>query len=103
MGPHIRVGVDVGVKTHQVGIAGPDGAILEEFSIPHSQEGFQEFFSRIERHHRKLGLPVAVAMEGYNGCGRPLDRMIREKGYKLYNVNNLKLALACPRFLVHPE
>jgi len=92
MGPHIRVGVDVGVKTHQVGIAGPDGAILEEFSIPHSQEGFQEFFSRIERHHRKLGLPVAVAMEGYNGCGRPLDRMIREKGYKLYNVNNLKLA-----------
>ncbi len=26
--PQIRVGVDVGCKTHQVGIAGPDGAIL---------------------------------------------------------------------------
>ncbi len=31
-------------------------------------------------------------MEGYNGCARPLDRLIQEKGYTLYNVNNLKLA-----------
>jgi len=90
--PMIHVGVDVGCKTHQVGIAGPEGTILEEFSIPHTQDGFTEFFARIERHRRKLGLPVAVAMEGYNGHARPLDRMIVEKGYKLYNVNNLKLA-----------
>jgi len=90
--PMIRVGVDVGCKTHQVGIAGPDGTILEEFSIPHTQDGFREFFRRIEHYRRKLGLPVAVAMEGYNGHARPLDRMIVEKGYRLYNVNNLKLA-----------
>ncbi|MBC7099396.1 transposase [Candidatus Bipolaricaulota bacterium] len=88
----IRVAVDVGGKTHHVGIAAPDGKLLDEFSIPHSQEGFREFFSRVERHRRKLNLPVAVAMEGYNGHARPLDRMIRERGYKLYNVNNLKLA-----------
>ena len=31
-------------------------------------------------------------MEGYNGYARPLDRMIQEKGYTLYNVNDLKLA-----------
>ena len=31
-------------------------------------------------------------MEGYNGYARPLDRLIQEKGYTLYNVNNLKLA-----------
>jgi transposase len=31
-------------------------------------------------------------MEGLNGYGRPLDRMVQEKGYQLYNVNNLKLA-----------
>jgi len=35
---------------------------------------------------------VAVAMEGEGGHARPLDRMILEKGYNLYNVNNLKLA-----------
>jgi len=39
--PEIRVGVDVGCRSHRVGIAGPDGAILEEFDIPHTQEGFQ--------------------------------------------------------------
>jgi transposase len=31
-------------------------------------------------------------MEGCNGYARPLDRQIQEKGYALYNVNNLKLA-----------
>ena len=31
-------------------------------------------------------------MEGEGGHARPLDRMILEKGYNLYNVNNLKLA-----------
>jgi len=84
--------VDVGAKSHHVGIANPEGQILEKFVIPHSQEGFAQFFSRVERRRWELGLPVAVAMEGLNGWSRPLDRMILGKGYRLYNVNNLKLA-----------
>jgi len=39
--PEIRVSVDVGCRFHRVGIAGPDWAILEEFDIPNTQEGFQ--------------------------------------------------------------
>jgi transposase len=35
---------------------------------------------------------VAVAMEGYNGYARPLDSMVRQHGYRLYNLNNLKFA-----------
>lgn len=31
-------------------------------------------------------------MEGYNGHARPLDRQIQACGYRLFNVNNLKLA-----------
>ena len=31
-------------------------------------------------------------MEGYNGWARPFDSLILKKGYKLYNVNNVKLA-----------
>ena len=31
-------------------------------------------------------------MEGYNGYARPLDSMVRQLGYRLYNINNLKLA-----------
>ena len=90
--PEIRVGVDVGCRFHRVGIAGSDGTILEEFDVPHNQEGFQDFFNRIERHRQALQLPVAVAMEGFNGYARPLDRLVQKRGYTLYNVNNLKLA-----------
>ncbi|MBU0596453.1 IS110 family transposase, partial [Candidatus Bipolaricaulota bacterium] len=77
---------------HRVGIATPDGSILEEFDISHTDAGFQEFFRRVEERRQQLSLPVAVAMEGYNGYARPLDRLVQEKGYRLFNVNNLKLA-----------
>jgi len=92
MDPHLCVGVDVGCRSHRVGIALPDGSILEEFDISHSDAGFQEFFHRVEEHRERMALPVAVAMEGYNGYARPLDRLVKDKGYRLYNVNNLKLA-----------
>ena len=90
--PHLCVGVDVGCRSHRVGIAHPDGSILEEFDISHSDAGFQKFFQRVEECRQRLALPVAVAMEGHNGYARPLDRLVQEKGYRLYNVNNLKLA-----------
>jgi hypothetical protein len=38
MEPCIRVGIDVGCKAHRVGIASPDGAILDEFDISHTEE-----------------------------------------------------------------
>lgn len=90
MEPCIRVGVDVGSKNHWVGIASPEGEILKEFSIAHTQEGFERFFEFVERHRN--GHPVAVAMEGYGGHARPLDTEIMRRGYELMNVNNLKLA-----------
>ena len=92
MDPHLCVGVDVGCRAHRVGIARPDGSILEEFDISHDQAGFEEFFHRVEDHRERTALPVAVAMEGYNGYARPLDRLVQQKGYRLFNVNNLKLA-----------
>ena len=66
-------------------------------------------FNEIERPHRAgRGLdndqalappvdgetlwPIAVAMEGYNGHVRPLDSLVRARGWRLFNVNNLKLA-----------
>jgi len=92
MNPHLCVGIDIGYRNHRVGIADPDGQILEEFDISHTQVGFEEFFRRVEEHREQLNLPVAVAMEGFNGYGRPLDRLVQQKGYCLFNVNNLKLA-----------
>ncbi len=72
--------MEVDPRSHSTRIADPEGRILKEFTIPHSQEGFQEFFARIERHRQKGNLPVEMAMEGLNGWGRPLDGMILARG-----------------------
>lgn len=88
----LRVGVDVGCHSHNVAIGLSTGELLEEFSIVHEQEGFRQFFSLIEKHEKIHGCPVAVAMEGYNGYARPLDSQVRAHNYRLFNINNLKLA-----------
>ena len=88
----LRVGVDVGCYSHNVAIGLSSGEILEEFSIVHEPEGFRQFFTLIEKHESKYGCPVAVAMEGYNGYARPLDTLVRARDYRLFNINNLKLA-----------
>jgi transposase len=88
----LRVGVDIGCRSHNVAIGLSTGEILDEFSIVHEPEGFRNFFSRIEQLEKKYGYPVAVAMEGYNGYARPLDTLVRTRNYRLFNINNLKLA-----------
>jgi hypothetical protein len=84
--------VDVGYRRHSVAMGLSSGEMLEEFEIDHRIEGFEEFFSRIEKHRKEENCTVAVAMEGYNGYARPLDSMVRERGYRLYNLDNLKFA-----------
>ena len=79
----LRVSVDVGYRRHSVAIGLPSGEVLEEFEIAHRPEGFDEFFSRIGKHQEVRNCEVAVAMEGYNGCARPLDRLVRRRGYRL--------------------
>jgi transposase len=88
----LRVGVDVGSQCHFVAVGLSDGSLLEEFEIPHTAAGFEDFFSRIEGHAKRHPYPIAVAMEGYNGHARPLDSLVRARGWRLFNVNNLKLA-----------
>jgi transposase len=88
----LRVGVDVGSQCHSVAVGLTDGSLLEEFEIPHTAAGFGDFFSRIEGHAKRHPYPIAVAMEGYNGHVRPLDSLVKARGWRLFNVNNLKLA-----------
>ena len=88
----LRVSVDVGARQHHVAIGLSSGAVREEFAIAHQPEGFAHFFARIETHQQHYPGPVAVAMEGYNGYARPFDQLVQARGYRLYNINNLKLA-----------
>ena len=92
MNSELRVAVDVGCTRHRVAVGLSEGKLLEEFDISHDAAGLGEFFSRVECHERRWGLPVAVAMEGYNGYARPLDERVLLHGYRLFNVNNMKLA-----------
>lgn len=87
----ITVGVDVGSHMHRVAIGTPEEKIAEEFDLPHNRDGFEKFFGRITHYEKTYQVPVVVAMEGFNGYARPLDRMVQKKGYRLLNVNNLKL------------
>lgn len=92
LSPEIRVSVDIGCKKHAVAMGLSSGEILDEFEIDHTPKGFALFFDKIAAQEHRYGYPVAVAMEGYNGWARPLDRMTLEHSYRLFNINNLKLA-----------
>ena len=88
----LEIGIDVGSLIHAIAIGDGAGNIIKEFEITHTQKGFDKFFEIINTEAYKRDATISVAMEGYNGWARPLDSQILAKGYKLYNVNNVKLA-----------
>jgi len=89
MESELQVAIDVGSRVHRVAVGDADGHILDQFDVHHTALGMDQFFDRIARLSPGT---VAVAMEGYNGWARPLDQRILAHGWKLFNVNNLKLA-----------
>jgi hypothetical protein len=89
---HVLVAVDVGMQRHRVAVGIPGQRLACEFDLEHTPEGLATFFRRVETYTRGGHLPVAVAMEGYNGHARPLDQQVLARGWRLFNVNNLKLA-----------
>ena len=89
MESELQVAIDVGSRVHRVAVGDANGHILDQFDVQHTAHGMDAFFERITLLSQG---PVAVAMEGYNGWARPLDQRILARGWKLFNVNNLKLA-----------
>ncbi len=57
---HLQVAVDIGSRTHYVAIGHSEGRIVDEFTIPHTQEGFNLFFHRLDQQQRVYALPVMV-------------------------------------------
>ena len=48
----IRVAIDVGSKSHWVGVGLSEGQVLERFSIAHNQKGFEHFFALLHNSGR---------------------------------------------------
>jgi hypothetical protein len=69
----LRVSVDVGYRRHSVAMGLSSGELLEEFEVDHRPEGFQEFFSRIEKHRETKNCAVAVAMGELGGVRDVVD------------------------------
>lgn len=89
MESELQVAIDIGSRVHRVAVGDVEGHILDQFDVQHTARGMDMFFDRIASLAQGA---VAVAMEGFNGWARPLDRLILAHGWKLFNVNNLKLA-----------
>jgi len=88
----LRVCMDIGSQSHQVAIGLSSGEILEEFNMSHTPGDIQLFLNKLASYQEQHHLPVVVAMESYNGHARPIDQYVLNKGYRLLNVNNHKLA-----------
>ena len=84
-------GIDIGSESHHVIIMDDNGKILCDRKVAHKFREFREAieeFKEIEKQHQG---EITFAIEGKNGYGAPFDRMLIESGFKLYNVDNLKL------------
>ena len=88
----IRICMDIGNKKHHVAVGLSSGELIDKFDLCHTPNAITAFFQKIKLYEEKYSLPVVIAMEGYNGYARPMDKMALSKGYRLLNINNNKLA-----------
>jgi transposase len=67
------------------------GKVLYDRKVAHRFSEFHEAIGELRGlEERELG-KITFAIEGKNGYGAPFDRILIENGFKLYNVDNLKL------------
>ena len=84
-------GVDVGSEQHHVIIMNDKEEILYDQEVVQKFSGFHEAIEKFREIEAKEKLIIEFAMEGKNGYGSPFDRLLIENGFRLYNVDNLKL------------
>ena len=84
-------GIDVGSEWHHVVIMDDKEKILFDREIKQKYSDFHEAVEEFKEIEAKEKLVIEFAMEGKNGYGTPFDRLLIENGFRLYNVDNLKL------------
>jgi hypothetical protein len=93
----IFVGVDRATTAHQVCVLGPDGVVLEEFSIPHSGEGLALLCARLLEHVDGVPAAAWVAIEVPHGA---VVETLLERGFVVHSINPKQLDRFRDRFTV---
>jgi transposase len=84
-------GIDVGSESHHITILDEEDNVLYNKKISHKLNEFSENINLFRKIEKKEGGKISFALEGKNGYSAPLDRILLNQGFTLYNVDNLKL------------
>jgi len=84
-------GIDVGSESHHITILDDEDHILYNQKVSHQLNEFTESIKLFKQIEKKEGGRLSFALEGKNGYSAPLDRILLDQGFTLYNVDNFKL------------
>ena len=84
-------GIDVGSESHHITILDEKDHILYNKKVSHKLNEFTESIKQFKKIERKEKGEISFALEGKNGYSNPLDRILLDQGFSLYNVDNFKL------------
>jgi len=84
-------GIDVGSESHHIIILDEEDNVLYNKKVSHKLNEFTENINLFKQIEKKEGGKISFALEGKNGYSNPLDRILLDQGFTLYNVDNLKL------------
>lgn len=84
-------GIDVGSESHHITILDEEDHILYNQKVAHKLNEFAENIKLFKQIEKKERGKISFALEGKNGYSNPLDRILLDQGFTLYNVDNFKL------------
>ncbi len=84
-------GIDIGSEQHHVIIINDEEKILYDRKVAHKFSEFRKAIEEFREIEAREEMRISFAIEGKNGYGSPFDRILIERGFTLYNVDNLKL------------
>jgi len=84
-------GIDVGSESHHITILDEEDNVLYNQKVAHKLNEFTESIKLFKQIEKKEGGKLSFVLEGKNGYSAPLDRILLNQGFTLYNVDNLKL------------
>jgi len=84
-------GIDVGCESHHITILDEEDNVLYNQKVSHQLSEFAESIKLFKQIEKQEGGKLSFALEGKNGYSAPLDRILLDQGFTLYNVDNFKL------------